>query len=94
MSWFLSPVGLKAANGGLDWLCSSGASRWDNQAGVAQGEVETSESPGSEATSCSLAFAWASWPRLRQCNAGDPGSVPGLEDLLEKEMATRSSTLA
>ena len=29
------------------------------------------------------------------CNAGDPGSIPGLwEDPLEKEMATNSSTLA
>ena len=25
------------------------------------------------------------------CNAGDPGSTPGLEDPLEKEMATHSS---
>ena len=28
------------------------------------------------------------------CNADDLGSVPGLEDPLEKEMATRSSILA
>ena len=28
------------------------------------------------------------------CNAGDVGSIPGQEDLLEKEMATHSSTLA
>ena len=28
------------------------------------------------------------------CNAGDPGSVPGQEDPLEKEMATRFSILA
>ena len=27
-------------------------------------------------------------------NAGDPGSIPGREDPLEKEMATHSSTLA
>ena len=27
-------------------------------------------------------------------NAGDPGSIPVLEDPLEKEMATHSSTLA
>ena len=27
-------------------------------------------------------------------NAGDPGSIHGQEDLLEKEMATHSSTLA
>ena len=27
-------------------------------------------------------------------NAGDPGSIPGLEDLLEKAMATHSSILA
>ena len=28
------------------------------------------------------------------CNAGDPGSISGSEDLLEKEMATHSSILA
>ena len=28
------------------------------------------------------------------CNAGDPGSSPGWEDLWEKEMATHSSILA
>ena len=28
------------------------------------------------------------------CNAGDMGTVPGLEDPLEKEMATHSSILA
>ena len=28
------------------------------------------------------------------CNAGDPGSIPGSEDPLEKEMATHSSILA
>ena len=28
------------------------------------------------------------------CNAGDPGSIPGLEDPLEKGMATHSSILA
>ena len=27
-------------------------------------------------------------------NVGDPGSIPGREDLLEKEMATNSSILA
>ena len=27
-------------------------------------------------------------------NAGDPGSIPGSEDRLEKEMATHSSILA
>ena len=27
-------------------------------------------------------------------NSGDPGSIPGLEDPLEKEMATQPSTLA
>ena len=28
------------------------------------------------------------------CNVGDPGSTPGLEDPLEKGMATHSSILA
>ena len=32
--------------------------------------------------------------RASAYNAGDPGSIPGLEDPLEKEMATHSSTLA
>ena len=27
------------------------------------------------------------------CNAGDPGSIPGLEDPLEEEMTTHSSIL-
>ena len=27
------------------------------------------------------------------CNVGDPGSIPGLDDPLEKEMATGSSVL-
>ena len=29
------PCGSQGSNGSLDWLCSSGASRWENQAGVA-----------------------------------------------------------
>ncbi|XDA69691.1 hypothetical protein R6Z07M_000053 [Ovis aries] len=45
MSWFLSPVVLKAANGGLDWLCSSGASRWDDQAEVG-GNGDPGRGPG------------------------------------------------
>ena len=28
------------------------------------------------------------------CNAGDPGSIPGSEDPVEKEMATHTSILA
>ena len=28
------------------------------------------------------------------CNAGDPGSIPGLGRSLEKKLATHSSTLA
>ena len=28
------------------------------------------------------------------CNAGDPGSIPGLGKILEKGMATHSNTLA
>ena len=31
---------------------------------------------------------------LGVCNAGNPGSIPGLERSLEKEMATHSSILA
>ena len=32
--------------------------------------------------------------KLSACNVGDLGSIPGLEDPQEKEMATHSSTLA
>ena len=32
--------------------------------------------------------------KVSACNAGDPGSIPGLGDPLEKEMATHSNTLA
>ena len=32
--------------------------------------------------------------KVSACNAGDPGSILGWEDPLEKEMATHSSTLA
>ena len=45
-------------------------------------------------------FPGGSDGKASACNAGDPGSIPGLgrslgwEDLLEKEMATHSSTLA
>ena len=36
----------------------------------------------------------ASDSKVSACNVGDPGSVLGWEDLLEKEMATHSSILA
>ena len=39
-------------------------------------------------------FLGGSRGKASACNSGDPGSIPGLEDLLEKEMATQSSTLA
>ena len=32
--------------------------------------------------------------KMSAYNVGDPGSIPGWEDLLEKEMATHSSILA
>ena len=32
--------------------------------------------------------------KVSACNAGDPGLIPGPEDLLEKEMATHSGILA
>ena len=34
------------------------------------------------------------WLRPSAYNVGDPGSNPGREDVLEKEMATHSSVLA
>ena len=39
-------------------------------------------------------FPGGSDSKASACNAGDPGSVLGSEDLLEKETATSSSTLA
>ena len=39
-------------------------------------------------------FAGGSDGKASDYNAGDLGSIPGLEDPLEKEMATHSSTLA
>ena len=42
-------------------------------------------------------FTWWLSSKESSCNvgdAGDMGSIPGLEDPLEKEMATRSSILA
>ena len=32
--------------------------------------------------------------KMSACNAGDPGSIPGSEDPLEKDVATHFSTLA
>ena len=39
-------------------------------------------------------FPDGSHGKASACNAGDPGSIPGWEDPLEKEMAIHSSTLA
>ena len=39
-------------------------------------------------------FPGGSEDKASACNAGDPGSIPGLKDSLEKEMATHSSILA
>ena len=41
-----------------------------------------------------LGFPGGSDGKESACNAGDPNSIPGLEDALEKEMATHSSILA
>ena len=38
-----------------------------------------------------LAFLHISVGKESACNAGDPSSIPGLEDPLEKEMAIHSS---
>ena len=39
-------------------------------------------------------FPGGSGGKASAYNAGDPGSIPGQEDHLEKEMAAHSSTLA
>ena len=41
-----------------------------------------------------MGFPGGSDGKASACNAGDPGSIPGWEDPLEKETATHSSTLA
>ena len=41
-----------------------------------------------------MGFPYSSVGKESACNAEDPGSIPGLEDPLEKEMATHSSILA
>ena len=45
-------------------------------------------------TTFSRSFPAASDGKESACNVGDPGSILGWEDLLEKEMATHSSILA
>ena len=42
---------------------------------------------------CLEGFPGGSEVKASAWNAGDPGSIPGREDPLEKEMATYSSTL-
>jgi len=39
-------------------------------------------------------FPHSSVDKEYACNAEDPGSIPGLKDPLDKEMATHSSILA
>ena len=41
-----------------------------------------------------MASLVAQWLKNPSANAGDMGSIPGCEDLLEKEMVTHSSFLA
>ena len=41
-----------------------------------------------------MSFPGGSDGKESACNAGDPGSIPGQEDSLEKEMVTHSSVLA
>ena len=44
--------------------------------------------------SCNADFAGGSDSKASAYSEGNPGSIPGGEDLLEKEMATHSSILA
>ena len=41
-----------------------------------------------------MVFPWGSAGKESACNAGDLGSIPGLEDPLEKGRVTHSSILA
>ena len=41
-----------------------------------------------------MGFPGGSDVKESACNVGNPGSIPGMGDPLEKEMATHSSTLA
>ena len=43
---------------------------------------------------CLAGFSHSSIGKESACNAGGPSSIPGLEDPLEKEMATHPCTLA
>ena len=44
--------------------------------------------------SINVGFPGGSEGKAFACNAGDPGSIPGWEDPLEKRMAAHSSILA
>ena len=48
----------------------------------------------SAASSLILGFPGYSDGKQSPCNVGDPGSIPGSEDPLEKELATHSSILS
>ena len=52
-----------------------------------------------KAVNCTLGYLTRGFPggsdgKESACNAGDPGSIPGQEDPLEKGMSTHSSILA
>ena len=52
------------------------------------------EKIGTESYFLFYIFAGGSDSKASACNAGDPGSISGLENSLDKEMATHSSILA
>ena len=64
--------------------------QWD----ITSHQSEWSSSKSLQTINAGEGFHCRSVGKESACNAGDPGSIPGLGRSLEKEMATYSSTLA
>ena len=70
---------------------------WATVHGVAKSQKQlrlTKYSTNEEMLLVNKGFPGSSAGKESACNAGDLGSIPGLEDLLEKGTATHSSILA
>ena len=67
--------------------------QWAAVYGVAQNWTRLKRLSSSSSSIHNIAFSGGSDNKESVCNAGDPGSIPGQEDPLEKGMATHSSIL-
>ena len=68
---------------------------WHTEAhGIAKSWTRLGDGTTNNIVVCVLGFPDGSEGEKSLCNAGSPGSTPGLGRLLEKGMATHSSTLA